>query len=195
MDPDAPVATLVELARSGDQAGWDGIVDRYGPVVLAVCRRFRLSEADIADVRQTVWLRLLENLGSLRTAEALPGWLVTTTRRECLRVRRSGQRTESLPERYEPPDLTDTGVDEGLLRAERQAALRAAFADLPPRSQELLRLLISDPPVPYEEISRRLGIPVGGIGPTRARCLKKLRESSVLTALTRDVDAEPVRDR
>jgi RNA polymerase sigma factor (sigma-70 family) len=196
MDPDTPVTTLVALARNGDQAGWDALVDRYGPVVIAVCRRFRLPEADAADVRQTVWLRLLENLGNLRTVEALPGWLVTTTRRECLKLRRLEQRTEALPERFEPMDRSDAGVvDDRLLRAERQAAMRAAFADLPPRCQQLLRLLMSDPPVPYEEISRQLGIPVGGIGPTRARCLRRLRESPVLVALTEDVDVEPARDR
>ncbi|PZS36241.1 MAG: sigma-70 family RNA polymerase sigma factor [Pseudonocardiales bacterium] len=195
MGSDAPVAVLVARACAGDQTGWDALVDRYGCTVIAVCRRYRLSDADAADVRQTVWLRLLESLPKLRDAEALPGWLVTTTRRECVRLRRLALRCDALPGDGEILDESeDAVVDLDLLRAERHAALRAAFADLPTRCQLLLRMLMGDPPTPYEEISRQLNMPIGSIGPTRARCLSRLRESPFLVALTEEVDVRRTRD-
>ncbi|MCW2610153.1 MAG: hypothetical protein QOC93_2562 [Actinomycetota bacterium] len=192
MGSDAPVAVLVARARAGEQTAWDALIDRYGPTVLAVCRRYRMSEADAADVRQTVWLTLLEKLPQLREPEALPGWLVTTTRRECLRVLQLGRRGISLSDRDVPDLSEDADVDRELLRAERHAALRAAFAELPSRCRQLLRMVMSSPPMPYEEISRTLGIPVGSIGPTRARCLSKLREFPILATLV--VDDADVQD-
>jgi RNA polymerase sigma factor (sigma-70 family) len=182
----SPVAVLVSHACRGDQRAWGDLVDRYGPTVLAVCRRYRLSDTDTADVRQTVWLRLLESLPRLREPEALPGWLVTTARRECLKVHELERRSAALPE-AEAMDPSESAVVEGnLIREERRAVLRAAFVELPPRCQELLGMLMRDPPVPYEEISRRLTIPIGSIGPTRARCLSRLRESPILVALFGD---------
>jgi RNA polymerase sigma factor (sigma-70 family) len=192
MGSDASVAVLVARARVGDQTAWNALVDRYGPTVLAVCRRYRLSDADAADVRQNVWLKLLENLAHLREPEALPGWLVTTTRRECLSLLRLTRRSSPLRDHDLVDRSDDAALDVDLLRAERQAALRAAFADLPPRCQQLLTMLMSTPPTPYDEISRRLDMPVGSIGPTRARCLSKLRQSPIMLALI--VDDVEVRD-
>lgn len=195
MSGDAPVGALVSRARDGDQRAWDALVDRYGPTLVAVCRRYRLSEADAADVRQTVWLRLLESLARLREPEALPGWLVTTTKRECLRLLRLETRSGTLaPDREVIDESDDAVVDRNLLRAERHAALRAAFADLSPPCQQLLRLLMSDPPLPYEQISQLMKIPIGSIGPTRARCLSRLRESPILVSLADDVSVRRARD-
>ena len=171
------VDELVERARAGDQASWNAIVDRFIPLVNSVIAKFRLSSADADDVNQTVWLRLVEHLGDLREPRALPGWLATTTRHESLRIiRLRGRDTPVDPQGVtiervaEQPEL-----DEDLIREERSQALREALLELPAGRRELLELLMTDPPVSYDEISAKLGIPKGSIGPTRARCLAKVR--------------------
>jgi len=186
MRDDPCVIDLVIRARDGDKSAWDELVERYAPLVWSICRRFGIANLDIDDVGQTVWLRLLEQLPLLREPAALPGWLATTTRRECLRVLGVAQQHERRRASVEPGDQVDqdaASIDEQLLDEERDAVLREAFRQLPVRCQQLLSMLIQDPPVSYGEISARLGIPVGGIGPTRARCLRKLRRCPVLAAL------------
>lgn len=188
MDTTDPLATLVPAAREGDQSAWNAIVDRFLPLVGAIIRRHRLSEADGDDVSQTVWLRLVEHLGALREPDALPGWIRTTTRNECLRVLAARSRTR-------PVDPQDSGgldavagdvADAELLAAERRQALREALAELPAGRRELLLLLLTDPPLAYDEISARLGIPIGSIGPTRARALEQLRRTRALRGLGPD---------
>ena len=178
MRDDSPVTALVSRAQAGDKRAWDAIVVRYAPLIWSICRRYRLDRADIDDVGQSVWLRLVDQLTQLREPEALPGWLATTTRRECGRLLTGARRREALGSPLDPADIPDEdprAAEEEILAAERHAALREAFADLPPRCQELVGLLIADPPVPDAEISAKLGIPVGSIGPNRARCLDRLR--------------------
>ena len=150
-----------------------------------ICTRYRLSNHDIEDVGQNVWLLLVEQLSKLREPAALPGWLATTTARECLRVVTAASKAERLGRGLDDSVLfvDDAVIDEEILVAERNAALRAAFAELPPRCQQLLSMLISDPPHSYTEIHAKLGIPVGSIGPQRARCLERMRRSSALAAL------------
>ena len=182
-----PVVTgLVTRARNGDRQAWDQLVDRYTPLVWSICRRHWLEAADAQDAAQTVWLTLVDHLNSLRDPAALPGWLATTTRRECGRILRAARRpgnaayalaAETIPDEHARP------AEQDLLAAERHAALREAFGQLPPRCQQLLALLTADPPVSYAEISARLGIPAGSIGPTRRRCLDKLRRHPAITAL------------
>jgi RNA polymerase sigma factor (sigma-70 family) len=181
-DDNQSIEALVRLASGGDSDAWDEIVERYGALVVAVCRRFRLNEADMYDVSQTVWLRLVEHLPALREPRALPGWLVTTAKRECLRVVGLSTRQVFLDE---PNDLTAYGedLDAELLAAERRSALREALAVLPPAWRELVALLVADPPIAYVEISRRLGIPVGSIGPTRARCIERIRSVGAVAGL------------
>ncbi len=189
MRDDPIVIALVGRARDGDQTAWDQIVERFAPLVWSICRRFRLSEVDAHDVGQNVWLRLVEYLPSLREAAALPGWLATTTRRECLRVQRSvWERDRQLmePTFDVAADDETTQVDRWLIAAERDDALREAFAQLEDRCQQLLSLLMRDPPIAYSDISADLRIPVGSIGPSRARCLAKLRRSPYLAALLGD---------
>jgi DNA-directed RNA polymerase specialized sigma24 family protein len=128
----------------------------------------------------------VEQIGNLREPAALPGWLATTTKRECLRVLRAARRHDHAglpPEDQIPPDATDSTIEEEIIRAERDAALRAAFAELPPACHELLSMLISDPAPAYAEVSARLGMAVGSIGPTRARCLERLRRSPHLLTI------------
>jgi RNA polymerase sigma factor (sigma-70 family) len=186
MSDEHPVTGLVGRARTGDKQAWDALVERYAPLIWSICRRYRLDGADAADVSQTVWLHLMDHLGNLRDPAALPGWLATTTRRECGRAVRaargllaagSGLDAESLP------DEQAATAEQELLAGERHAALREAFGDLPADWQRLIALLVADPPLPYAEISARLGIPVGSIGPTRRRCLDKLRRHPAIAAL------------
>ena len=183
---DEPVVTdLVTRASNGDKQAWDALVERYAPLIWSICRRYRFGGADAEDVGQAVWLHLVEHLGNLRDPAALPGWLTTTTRRECCRVLRA---TDKLPPHdgqmleNTPDEQTATAEDE-LLAAERNAALREAFARLPPGCQRLLALLIADPTVPYTEISARLGVPVGSIGPNRRRYLDRLRRDPAIARL------------
>ena len=186
MRDDPTVIALVDRANGGDSGAWDELVERYAPLVWSICRRHRMSDLDAADIGQEVWLRLVERLHELREPAALPGWLATTTHRECVRVlraRRQRERHEVEEDLEARPDARSPIVDQALLEAERGMALREAFAQLPPRCQRLLSLLMRDPPLPYTEISARMGMPVGGIGPNRARCLESLRRVPALAAL------------
>lgn len=186
MRDDPLVIALVTRASAGDQQAWNEIVERYSPLVWSICLRYRLDRQDIDDVGQSVWLLLVERIGRLREPAALPGWLATTTQRECLRVLRAARRhdhAELLPEEQMPPDPDATMIEEEILAAERDAGIRAAFAELPRGCRELLALLVSDPPRSYEEISATLGMRVGSIGPMRARCLDRLRRSPHITAI------------
>jgi RNA polymerase sigma factor (sigma-70 family) len=178
----SPVVALVIRARGGDERAWAALVERYAPLIWSLCRRYRLDTTDTADVGQNVWLLLVNQLGKIRDPAALPGWLATTTRRECARVlNRAEARHE--PDADNIPDGEAETIEQGLLAAERHAALREAFTHLPPRDQQLIALLIEDPPVPYAEISARLGIAIGSIGPNRRRCLDKLRHHPAIAAL------------
>jgi RNA polymerase sigma factor (sigma-70 family) len=186
MRNDPQVISLVTRAGSGDRHAWEALVERYSPLVWSVCRRYRLDGADAEDIGQCVWLRLVEQLSNLRDPAALPGWLVTTTQRECYRVWHDTSRLApggQLPDAEKLPDEQTATAEDELLMAERHAALREAFADLPPDCQRLVALLIADPPVPYAEISARLGIAVGSIGPSRGRCLDKMRRHPAIAAL------------
>jgi RNA polymerase sigma factor (sigma-70 family) len=181
-----PVAALVIRARDGDERAGAALVERYAPLIWSLCRRYRLDTTDTANVGQNVWLLLVNHLGKIRDPAALPGWLATTTRRECQRVLNRAQVRHAA--RYEPdaeniPDAEAETIEQGLLAAERHAALREAFTHLSPRDQQLITLLIEDPPVPYAQISTRLGIPVGSIGPNRRRCLDKLRHHPAIAKL------------
>lgn len=188
MRDDPSVAALVARAAVGDQGAWNALVERYAPLVWAICARYRLSSQDVEDVGQTVWLRLIEQLANLREPAALPGWLATTTQRECLRVLRVARRHDQFGQVADqpPPDVDPSVIEQEIIVAETNAALRAAFAELPLRCRQLLSMLISDPPTPYAEISSVLHIPIGSIGPERGRCLQRLRRSSSLAAFMDD---------
>ncbi|WP_432889026.1 RNA polymerase sigma factor [Kribbella sp. CA-245084] len=173
----SPVTALVVTAAAGDQQAWRELVARYAPLLVSVIRGFRLTPAETEDVAQTVWLRLVEHLDSLQEPRAIPGWLVTTARRESIRYLSSQHlRRMSDPLNDDQPPVADVpDPDEGLVRSERHQVLLAGLAELPSRQRELLLLLMQDPQPSYAEISRRTGIPVGSIGPTRSRALARLR--------------------
>jgi RNA polymerase sigma factor (sigma-70 family) len=182
MRDDPSVIALVERAVNSDQNAWNDIVERYAPLVWSICMRYRLNDPDIEDVGQTVWLLLVEHLGKLREPAALPGWLVTTTHRECQRALTAARKTEDTATKLEDAIAVVDGavIEQEILAAERNAALRLALRELPPRCQQLLAMLISDPPRSYTEISATLQIPIGSIGPQRARCLERLRRTAAL---------------
>jgi RNA polymerase sigma factor (sigma-70 family) len=180
--------SLVERAIAGDERAWAAIVERFAPLVWSICRRFGLSHHDLDDVAQAVWLRLLDHLAAIRTPDALPGWLATTTRRECLRhlnvasgrqSREAGVPTEALA----ADDSMADDVEDLVVRAQQRDALRTAFRTLGERCRALLRLLLQDPPPAYARIATELAIPVGSIGPTRSRCLDTLRRAPEVAAL------------
>lgn len=180
------LAGLVEGARSGCPTSWREIVDRYDNGLQQAARAHRLDPATAADVVQQTWLAAVTHIEALRDAEALGGWLHAILRRTCLRVinlRRTeapsaddGNSTESPRNGWSAMMHTETrSPEEEVLRGEQRMLVRTARHRLSHRDQDLLVLLMEEPRRPYAEISRRLGMPVGSIGPTRNRCLDKLR--------------------
>jgi RNA polymerase sigma factor (sigma-70 family) len=186
MDDELLVTDLVTRARNGDKRAWDTLVERYAPLVWSICRRHRLGAAEAGDVGQTVWLRLVDELATVRDEAALPGWLATATLRECGRVLRAAGREQAADYMLDAGDIPGQPagmVEHELQLAERNAALREAFMHLPPGGRQLIAMLIEDPPVPEAEIAARLGIPAGSIGPDRGRCLEQLRCYPAVAAL------------
>jgi RNA polymerase sigma factor (sigma-70 family) len=175
------VAEIVRAAAAGDDSSWETLVSEFNGMVWAVARAHRLGDAEAGDVVQSTWVKLIEHLADLKDPARVGGWLATTARRECLRVLRGAKRQllvgDEMPE-FEAPDASP---DRELLITERDAALWRAFSRLRPRDQALLRLLMADPRPAYEEISAALNLPIGSIGPTRARALERLQ---------RELDAE-----
>jgi len=178
------VAALVTAAAAGDKAAWQGLVERFGGMVWSITRGYRLSRADAADVSQTVWLRLAENIGKINNPERVGAWLATAARRECLQNIRVNTRTVPTGDMAvfddAGPDLNPTEGEVLRAEGERESAHRArvlwrTLGRLPERCQQLLRLLMASPPPSYAEVAAALDLPVGSIGPTRARCLQRLR--------------------
>jgi RNA polymerase sigma factor (sigma-70 family) len=179
---DADVSELVGAAARGDQRAWEGLVDRFGGLVWSVARAYGLSEADAADVAQTAWLRLVENLHRVRDAQRVGAWLAATTRHEALRILRVAGRQLPVGDdaELELPDSVEATPESLALAAEQRGILWQAFATLPPACQRLLRVLMADPPPSYQEVAAALDMPIGSIGPTRGRCLDRLRRTADL---------------
>jgi RNA polymerase sigma factor (sigma-70 family) len=187
----AEVTVLIHHAAEGDPTAWNAIVDEFAGLLWSVVRGFRLNEAQSADAVQTTWLRLVEHIADLREPEHVAGWLKTTAHRVCLQVIRQGGR-EQLTDweedrgpvsgvRYEGPD--EDGPEAAAMRQEQQVLVRRALAELPDRHRQLMELLVASPPISYQDISARLGMPVGSIGPTRARILTRMRDSLATVGL------------
>lgn len=168
---------LLAAAARGDQSAWEVLVQRHAGLLWSVARGFRLDTADAGDAIQTTWLRLVENLDRIKDPERLGGWLASTLRHECIRMLRRSGRERPGGAADEFADVPDGGdpLDAGLLTHERDAALWTALARLSQRCQQLLRVLMASPPLPYVEVSDLLEMPIGSIGPARARCLGQLR--------------------
>jgi len=173
---EATTAELLQAAGGGSQDAWNTLVDRYARLVWSVIRGFRFDEATAGDVSQTVWLRLVEHVGRIRNPDRLASWLATTARNEAIRTKRIYERTVPTAVEFQIAD-SDPALDAGLLASERQVEVAAAFAELAEDCRQLLHAVTADPPLDYETIGQMLDRPVGSIGPTRARCLEKLRRS------------------
>jgi RNA polymerase sigma factor (sigma-70 family) len=165
---------LLALAKSGDQTAWSELVDRFGQMVWSIARSFRLDEAAAKDVSQTVWLRLVENIERIDDPERLPGWLATTARREALRVQGLRDRFVPTEFEYDVPD-EQPSLESMLIEDEAAREVVAAFETISEDCRQLLRLLTTDPPLSYEEISELVDRPIGSLGPTRARCIERLK--------------------
>ena len=191
---DSVVIDLVTCARDGDVRAWDALVERYAPLIWSICRKYRLDRADADDVGQSVWLHLVDQLGKIREPAALAGWLATTTRRECGRLVRASRGPHAVVYALDAENMVDeqaAAAEQEVLAAERHAALREAVTELPPDCQRLVGMLTADPPVPYAEISARLAMPVGSIGPTRSRCLDRIRRYPAIAALINPTPYSP----
>jgi RNA polymerase sigma factor (sigma-70 family) len=175
-DPRGPgVAELLAAAQRGEQQAWNGLVDRFGRLVWAVARSFDLGTADAADLSQTVWLRLVEHVHQVKEPERLGSWLATTTRREAVRMLR--KRSIEIPDEdhEEQSDRSEDGPEETAMAADEHVRLRAALERLPERCRRLLRVIAASDEANYSEVAAALDMPVGSIGPTRSRCLERLR--------------------
>jgi RNA polymerase sigma factor (sigma-70 family) len=180
---DLELAALVRAAAAGDPVALERLVVRFDRVLRGIARSYRLSSWDADDVIQSTWLQFMEHGRELREPAALSGWLVTTARRQSLRLlqRHVRERLTDDPACDMPGDHAEP--DRELLAAEHREALHGALAQLPDRQRELMRLLVAHPDLSYEEVGRKLAMPIGSIGPTRARSLDRLRRTSTLRAL------------
>lgn len=170
------LAVLATAAASGSELAWERLVQELGGMLWAVARAFRLSDADAADVVQATWARLVEHLDRLSEPGRVAAWVATTARRECLRVLRDRRRQIPTDEDPRAEASGEPLPEMQLLMGERDQVLWQGFNRLRPSDQALLRLLIADPRPAYEEIAAALDIPIGSIGPTRARALERLRD-------------------
>jgi RNA polymerase sigma factor (sigma-70 family) len=170
------IAALLARARAGDSAAWDDLYRAIAGWVRAVAGALGIRHDDISDINQVVCLRLVDHIDRLRVPEALRGWVVTVTRHEGYRLLRERRRVTTADPAVEAEDRTLPPMDDALLRSERQRELRDAFRRLPGRCQRLLRLVAADPPLSYADIASSLDRPVGSIGPSRQRCLERLRQ-------------------
>ena len=166
---------VLAAAAAGVPGAWNELVRRYTPLLRSRICGFRLQEADALDVAQSTWLRLAENLHRIHTPEHLGGWLATVVSRECIRLLRHGSRSLLVEEPLATAPDTRPGPEDTVVDEETRAALRTAIAALPARRRALMAALFTDDRKPYTEIAQDLGMPVGSLGPTRARTLVDLR--------------------
>jgi RNA polymerase sigma factor (sigma-70 family) len=191
------VGDLVRAASRGDSEAWESIVRRFSGLVWAVTRGYRLGPADAADVFQTTWLRLAEHLERIKDPERVGAWLATTARRESLRVAQASTKLVLADDatlvslgqvEHHSPEQAVLDAEQAMLDSQRARQLWRAFRELSARCQRLLRVLMASPPPSYAEVAAALDMPVGSIGPSRARCLGRLR-----LMLTGKVSAQPLR--
>jgi RNA polymerase sigma factor (sigma-70 family) len=170
-------AALIRRAANGDHRAWERLVDQYARLIWSITVDFKLVESDAADVAQTTWLRLLEHIDRIEYPDRLGSWLAATARNECLRCLAGRKRVVPSQDDVELSSVVSHGpeIDERLLADERARVVREALSHLPWRWQRVLELLMADPPASYADISDELGLPIGSIGPTRARSLARLR--------------------
>jgi RNA polymerase sigma factor (sigma-70 family) len=176
-DGSLDISQVVRQAALGDRASWEQLVAKYSRLIWAMTRDFKLADSDAADVVQATWLRLLEHIDRIEHPDRIGSWLATTARHECLRHVARRKKVILVDDDLAFSDVSteQPDLDERLIADENAEAVRQALSRLPWRWRRLLELLMTDPPASYAEISSQLGLPVGSIGPTRGRCLERLR--------------------
>jgi RNA polymerase sigma factor (sigma-70 family) len=184
------VPTLVHRAAAGEERAWTLLVQRFDATIRSVARGYRLNDADRDEVAQRTWLALVRHIAQVRDQAALAGWLVTTARRECLKVLGASERTLPIDDTVVEASATDEPLEERLLAQERHDALHRALADVPEHQRRLMRLLLNE--ADYDEVSATLGIPKGSIGPTRGRCIARLRQHSALADVVNAARSRPL---
>jgi RNA polymerase sigma factor (sigma-70 family) len=168
-------AELLRSAGRGDERAWAEIVLRYEGMVSAIVRSYRMQDADARDAEQRTWLRLVEHRGAVRDPERLGGWLATTASRECLRILREN-RVVVTDELEAVPDPVPA-VEDQVVDADTVARLWTIVSDLPPRGRTIMTELFAEEPRPYAEVARETGIPIGSLGPSRARLIERVRRA------------------
>ncbi len=174
----------VLAAAAGDAVAWQALVERFSGLVWSIARGHGLASADAEEVFQTTWLRFAEHIGRIKEPARAGAWLATTARHECYRITRAGTRLDltgdldGLPAQvdHRSPERAVVESEEDAAELERLRRLWESFHELPARCLRLLRALLASPPPSYAEIAAALDMPVGSIGPTRARCLERLRD-------------------
>jgi RNA polymerase sigma factor (sigma-70 family) len=174
------LSSLARDAAAGHESAWNELVRRLDSVLRGVARRYRLASADVDDVVQTTWLRAIDHVGRLQDPGAIAGWLVVTTRREAMRTLQRGVREVLTDDTTGIDDPDPAGPDVHAIERERQAALHGAVERLSGRQRVLLASMLATPAPTYEQLSERLDMPVGSIGPTRDRALSRLRGDAEL---------------
>lgn len=169
------LTAVVRDARAGDERAWILLVDTYGPRLRAIARQFRIPPDQVGDLLQATWLQLFNGIDRLHCPEAIGSWLAVTMRRFCLHAVAGRDRECSMTGLDEWLAQPGEAPEAGLLRAEQAASVRRALARLPERQRRLLWQMATDPDARYIDLSVRLDMPVGAIGPTRARALGRLR--------------------
>ncbi|MGH3688449.1 MAG: RNA polymerase sigma factor [Pseudonocardiaceae bacterium] len=167
---------LVYQAAIGDEQAWKELVKRYGGLLRAIAKKFRLTPEQAADAAQTTWLQLVQNISKVREPEKLGGWLTSTMRRECIRLI-NDRKHQQLTEGWAVECLGHSeSLDVQLLLAERDVLLWSTVDRLPVRQRQVLAALSTTPTPSYKEISTALSIALGSIGPTRQRALQRMRD-------------------
>lgn len=174
-DRDAELLAQALAGGPDRRAAWDELTSRHSARLYAVARALGMSSTDAADVVQTAWLRLLERGHQVRDGGQVGAWLAMVVRNEARRLHTRRRLVPTDQAWDQVADPSTSAPEERLVRSERAVALRTAFARLGAECAELLRLLSTDPPLSYAEVSAVVGRPIGSLGPTRQRCLDQLR--------------------
>jgi RNA polymerase sigma factor (sigma-70 family) len=179
---DERITALVLAARRGDHAAWTRLVERFDPMLRNIARSYRLNAADVDDCTQATWTLLYSHIGSIREPAAVAGWLATTVRRQALRI----LQTHTREQLTDNPDFGQAAADTPetmIIEAERHELFVRALASLPARQRRLVTLLASQPALDYQQLGEILEMPMGSIGPTRARGLARLERDAGLRSL------------
>ena len=170
----AELIELVEGCRRGCSESWNEMYRAHHRLVASVARKMRLNENEVADVAQAVWMRLYEHIDDIRDASAVKSWLVTTARREAFALMRKQPNTAALT--FDVASVHEQGPAEQILDLEEQDAMQRAWERLRPEDALVLDVLVLNGRVDYERAASALGRPIGSLGPTRQRALRRLRQ-------------------